>query len=196
MLVIRLTQPAFQVNFVSGNRRLQRLERCAPRHPAGVVPRVLRGIVNDARRLRWNFMRVAAWVRLQLHPAARSFDRVLVERARFDAGHKQLPDATVASPHGVDLLVPGVEESDNAYHFGVRRPDGEAHPGYALAGNQMRAKRSIGFKVRAFAVIVNLVVGELQREAIGVVDLEDVADARRDAQFVIPAQRRSKIGGE
>ena len=110
-------------------------------------------------------------------PALRA-DLVLVQRARPDAGHEQLPDpGAAASLQRVLAAVPEVERADHADALGVGRPDREPRAGQAVEFGRMRAELVVDRVVIAFAEQVQVEVGELRREVVRVV-LVDLDAAR------------------
>ncbi len=67
-------------------------------------------------------------------------------------------------------LVPIVEVAHHADHFGVGRPNREARAMHAFALDQVRAHGAIAFVLRAFAVNVEIEIGDQRREPVGVLD--------------------------
>ena len=77
-----------------------------------------------------------------------------------------------------------IEVADHADDIGIRRPHREANPRHALAVDQVRAHRVVALVVRAFAVKVEVEIGQQGREAVRVFDVLRRAHPVCDPQLV------------
>ena len=67
-------------------------------------------------------------------------------------------------------MSPIVELADDGDVFGVGRPHREAHAGSAARFGEVRAERAVGFVERALVVQVEIGIGDLRTETVGVLD--------------------------
>jgi len=183
--IVRAAQPGAEMDFVDGDRLFEDVFVAARFHPAVIAPLVASCIPHDGSGLGRDFAREAVGIGLLLAVGvlARAHG-VFVVGSDADAGDEQFPDAAGAKTHGMTALIPIVEIADHAHHFGVRRPDRESHAGNVVTGNRMRAHGAIAFVLRAFAVNMQIEVGDQGAEAVGVVDLDAAAIPEREAQLV------------
>ena len=170
----RPAHPASEVDLVNRHGRFQQFLRAgAPFHPLLVLPLVVGVTPDDGRGLRRHFAKERVGVGLQLLVARETRTNVvLVSGALAESGDEDLPDSTVAAAHGMAANVPIVELTGQSDVLGVRRPDREAHAGGPFGGDDVRAERAPRLVERALGVQVEVGIGNLRTEAVGVVDLD------------------------
>ena len=107
----------------------------------------------------------------QQMPRVAVADFVTIQFALRDFRNKQLPySAGAVRAHRVHPAIPAIEFSHHADAFGVRRPDGEAHPFDAVDLDAVRTQHPVALAQLAFAEQVQILPGEMRRELVGVVD--------------------------
>ena len=98
-------------------------------------------------------------------------DPVLVNGARFDAGHEPFPDsARVAKREGRPVGAPSIEVADHRHGFGVRGVHREAAAGFAVAGRQVGSQLVLEVEMAAFVKEIEVLVrdeGTLRRSGRG-----------------------------
>ncbi len=195
-LALRIAHPRFGVNFVDGNRRFQPVGFRPLLQPRGIVPVVVIDVPDHRRRFRRHFALECIGVSFELLMAGEARSHVVLVRGPLaQAWNKQLPEAAVAAPHGVAANVPIVELAGHGHVFRVRRPHREAHAANLIGFRQVRAQRAVGFVQRAFAVQVDLGIGDQLAEAIGVFDL-DVAPVPQVRAQSVPLRIARHLGAE
>ena len=99
------------------------------RHPGVIRPAEILRRCDDRGRGRRGLGEPRDGIGLQRQPfAMRSEDRVFIAVPRADPRNEEFPDTgSVAKPHRMAALVPGVEVADDRDAPRVRRPDGEAN---------------------------------------------------------------------
>src|SRR6185503_11427599 len=110
---------------------------------------------------------------------------VLVRGAGAEVRNEELPDAGVAAAHGVAPNVPVVELAGDGDAFRIRRPNREAHTGNAVGVGQVGAEAPPSLMQGAFRVKVELGVGELRTEAVGVVDFDFPFVPEADTEAIV-----------
>ncbi len=195
-VIFRPAPPGAEVYFVNADRPVELRSLGAMLHPLVVRPLVF-AREHDGRIARWWFVIVAERVVFQRQQVAVSVEQFeLVFLAAADPGDKYLPQPVArVQAHRVAAAVPVVEVADDADARGVRGPDRETRTADALYRAQLRAQLGIDLLVRAFAEQVKIQVAQRSRKAIRVLDIEPVADRRRQPQPVVTQPRRHD-GGE
>ncbi len=98
----------------------------------------------------------------------------LVAVAGAGVRHEQFPIADTAHPHRMSQRIPEIEIADHADRFGVRRQHHERDAVDAIERHRMRAELVIDPPVGAFAQQIEIEVAEHGREAVGIVEIDDV----------------------
>ena len=164
-LATLVASPRAQVHLVDRHRRTQRVgvaALLAARHHR-------RQAVHHRRRLRPHLGAEGDRVGLQPQAAVLALDLVLVEIARTDVRHEDLPHAAFAAhAHGMAAAVPVVEAADHRHTPCARCPDGEAGAGHAVDLGRVRAELFIRPVMRAFGQQPEVHLAEQGREAVGV----------------------------
>ncbi len=187
-----IAAPAAGMHFVDVDRLQVMRRRLARVDPVCIVPLVAFERGDDRSRARTQLHRKAVRIGLEDGGAGPGADLVLVERARPDARHEQLPDpGTAAGLQRVLAAVPQVERTDHADAFCVGRPDGEPRAGQAVEFGRMRAELVVDRVVIAFAEQVQVEVGELRREVVRVVLVQ--LDAARIAHVQLVRLQRTAV---
>jgi hypothetical protein len=107
-----------------------------------------------------------------LIPGEARADVILVCGSLAHRRDEDFPDAAVAAAHGVAAGIPIVEFAGEMDGFGIGGPDGEAHAADAFGFHAMRAQGAPCFQQRALGVEVEIGVGELRAEAVGIADFD------------------------
>ncbi|MNK84360.1 hypothetical protein D3C87_1042070 [compost metagenome] len=195
--------PGHRVEFVDGHRRGVGIGAGALVHPRLIVPLERRGAVAAAghhgrrggRRLGGQRHRVGL---VRQGMAVRADDVVLVAAAAVGAERlrdEQLPDAgAVAQAHGVAHRVPAIEIGDDRHALGVGRPHREAHAGFAIDGQALRAEAVAEFEVAAFVEQVQVQIAQQEAEGVGVGAALLVAVRPADQQAVVARLWRLRVG--
>ena len=184
--IVRAAQPGAEMDFVDGDGLLQMVFMSARVHPLLVVPLIRGEIANDGGGLRRHFHGEAVGIGLLLAKAARRrTDRILVVGARANSRKEDFPDAAGAQPHGMPALVPIVEVADYADHFGIGRPHRKANALHAQAFDQVSAHGAVALILRAFAVDVQIEIGDQAGKSVRVLDVGVRAVPEREMQLVI-----------
>ena len=174
--LFRHTAPGPEMDFVDADRFLERVERAALLHPLAVFPLVAVRVVDDRRSARPQFRLERVRIRLLREEPVVALHLELVEVTRLQLRNEDFPKARAASVlHRMVAAVPAVERADDAHADGVRGPDREVHAFDAVNGHRVRAHFFVGAVVRALAEQVHVKIGDLQREAVRIVHLPDVA---------------------
>jgi hypothetical protein len=66
--------------------------------------------------------------------------------------------------------IPVIKVADDANHFGIWRPDGKTHAADAFVLDNMSAQCVVTLVVSAFAVEIQIEVGQERLEPIGIVE--------------------------
>src|ERR1017187_2893459 len=144
--------------------------------PGVVVPLVLAGVPDDGGGFRRRFAIEGVGVGLELLITGEAgSDVVLVGGSLAERRDEDFPNAAVAVAHGMAAGIPVVEFAGEGDGFGIRGPDGEADAADAFGFDDVSAQSAPGFEERALGVEVEIGVGELRAEAIGVVDFDFAA---------------------
>ncbi len=131
------------------------------------------------------------------HLAVRAAHSELVERARVQAGHEELPDArAVAQAHRMTAMIPVVEVADQRDAARVGRPHREGDAVGIVDPPPVRAELLVGAMVRAFGQQIDVVVAEHQGEAIRVVDRPAAAGVGQGEAIGKPRVPRHRAGEE
>ena len=163
--------PRTQMDFVDGHRLVQPVGGFTLLQPLGVAPRVGVGFGDDGGGARPHLELLAVGVGLEKdRPAVAVADFKLVQIAGAQIGNEQFPDAAAAAhPHRMHPAIPAIEVADDADPFGVGRPGRKQHAGDAVGFVRVRAQETVGVPVLAFAEQVQVEIGHLRREAVGIV---------------------------
>ena len=161
VIFLRNPPPRTEMDFVDGNRRLQRVPGLPLLHPVLVRPLVFeipyhRG---GAGRL---LMQHSEGIRLidQKSVVLRN-DMKLVNGALGDSGDKPLPDAgTLAGVQGMRILIPSVEAADDRYLARIRRPHTETGAGLIAKRGKMTAQFVVGAVVSALVEKIKILLGQ------------------------------------
>ncbi len=159
------------MDFVDRHRTVQPVAVLALVQPLAVIPGVIVGLGDDGGGAGPQLEVLPVGVGLEQNRAAVAMtDFKLVHVAGAEVRDEQFPDpATAAHPHRVHPAIPAVEAADDADPFGARCPNRKQHPGHAIGLVRMRAEEAIGVPVFALAEQVQVEIGDLRREAIGIV---------------------------
>ena len=156
------------MNFVDGNRRLQRLSFRPRFHPLFVGPLVFK--VPDHGCGAWRLL-VQHAKRIGLladMPFVVGNDVVLVQRALADSRHKAFPDAgTPARPQGMRLRVPTIEVADHRNRAGVGRPNSKVSSRLSRDRHEVRAQLVVNPVVGAFVEKMEVLIGQQRGVAAG-----------------------------
>ena len=98
----------------------------------------------------------------------------LVAVAGAGVRHEQFPIADAAHPHRMSQRIPEIEIADHADGLGVRRQHHERDAVHAIERHRMRAELLVDPPVGAFAQQIEIEVAEHGREAVGIVEIDDV----------------------
>jgi hypothetical protein len=180
-------RPRSEVHLVDRHRLLEpRARGLSRRHPLAIAPAVARRVAHDRRRLRRRLERARERIGLLQNRAGSRADLVLVLLALGQVGHEDFPHpAGHEHAHRRHAPVPSVEVADHAHAIGVRRPHREVDAGGSAERDAMRPELVEHPVVRAFADQVQIEIGEDAAVPIRIVDLEDVARMKGDAQAVV-----------
>src|SRR5690606_26277340 len=191
---VRGPPPGPEVHLVDRHRRMEPVAPRALGEPAGVAPLVPRRAGDDGGGGRTVLEPLPERIGLDPQRAGLAVaDLVLIERARVEPRHEELPDAGPAA-HGerVAAAVPAVELADHADPLGVRRPDGEPHAANAVAFVEMCAERAVRALVEAASEPLELGPVDQRRKAVRVVVLADLAAVVTPADAITGGQRRAR----
>ena len=131
------------MELIDGERRAEPLPVRSFGQPLVVTPSVLGEVPHARCRAGELFVRGRERVIFLDDGAIPAPNAKLVERVGSDTGHETLPDPVVASSHGSNRAVPGVEVADNRHVGGVRGGHGEGDAGRAVTDAQMSAASSV-----------------------------------------------------
>ena len=123
---------------------------------------------------------------LQRERLARSGDDlVLVARALGHARDEELPDAIAGmQAHRMAAAVPAVPVTDHADPLGIGRPHREGHAVDLRDARRVGAELFVDAVVRPLAEQVQVIAGERGGEAVGVLDLPDMAALVHHAEAI------------
>ena len=167
---VGMAPPRTGVHFVDIQRRVQPVGARAPLEPRAVAPRMLRRLAYPRRRCRAQLETLSVRVGFHQHRAAGAVaDFVLVQRAGRQFRHEQFPHpAGAARLQRMHAPVPAVEIADHAHALGIGRPHREAHARHALERHRPCTQGEIGLMQAAGAEQIQVVLGERERERIGI----------------------------
>ncbi len=184
------------MDLVGRHRRPIRIPSRALAHPVVIGPRIDRWVPDARRGLRSDLHAEGEWIGLEPELAVGADDLELVQLARADAGHEQLPDARCAHrAHRHEPAIPAVEVTDDADAPCVGSPHCEADAGDALVLPRMGAEHVVQPLVRALAHEVQVDLANGRAEPIRVVALPGVAIGEGEAHAVGELPRR-EVGDE
>lgn len=186
-------QPATQVDLIDRHRLMNRIARGTLCHPGIVAPVMAAKRPHNAGGLGREFGVETVGVALVLRGAELGEHGIFVGGPAFEARHEYFPDAAVAQAHRMAGAVPAVEIAHHAHHRGVGSPHREAHAIDAFTLDGVRAHGAVTFVVGAFAVQVQLEGREQGREAVGIVEFEDLAGVEADSDTVVETGRGSGV---
>ena len=119
----------------------------------------------------------------------RSDDLELVVVAGLGVRDEQFPIAGAAHPHGMSPPVPEIEIADHGHAPCIRRQHDEADAVDAFEPHRMRAELVVDALMGAFAEQIEIEIGQDRREAVGILELDDVV-AEFGAELVAPGAVR------
>jgi hypothetical protein len=184
--LLRHPPPRAEVHLVHADGLLEPVRLPALVHPRLVVPLVLVVVPHHRRGARAQLGCERIGVRLLGQEVVLPLDLELVEVALLHRRHEQLPQPGAAPVlHRMVPPVPPVEVADHADPYRVGRPHREVHTLHSVHGDGMRAHLLERAVVGALAEQVLVEVGDLEREAVGVVQLPHVAVEPGHAQAVL-----------
>ena len=160
-VIVDRPPPRSDMDFVDGDRRLDRVARLSIAHPAFVIPLVVE-IPDDRCCFRRRFVMNSERVRfVDAVIVLTRDDVVLVNRSLTDVRNESFPDAGRAARIQLVLArIPTVEFADDRHGLRVWRPNAEACPGNPIALDQMRAEFFPQPVVVAFVEKIDVLIAE------------------------------------
>ncbi len=162
--------PGAQMDFVHGHGLVLPVVSEPLFHPRLVFPEVGGRGGHDGGGARSQFELLSVGIGLGEDLAGVAVpDLEFVEGACAEIGNEELPDACPrADPHGMAAPVPAVEIPHDADALGVGSPHRKQHPGHAIHPVLPRAQAAVGVPVLALAEEMQVEVGELRQEGVGI----------------------------
>ena len=181
---VGVPSPGPEVHLVGIERGVQPVALRSRVQPAGVLPCMPARAFHAGGGAGAQFGQARIRVGLHEHGARGPVaDLELVERARRDPRHEQLPHAArAAARHGMGPAVPAVEVAHDTHAFGAGCPAGEPRAGDAVANALQGAQHLPAPGEPAFVEQVEILVADLGRKGPRTGDLAGAVEAVGDGE--------------